>query len=96
MVSTAERQNLTGRTAITSWKRWKIFRRMSKRLQNQSKSTHPIDYDVKGAVGGMNIQTALDNSTWLAFIPNACDIRLKRTEVCIKETEGYIWAFDTF
>ena len=96
MVSTAERQNLTGRTAITSWKRWKTLRRMSKPLQSQPKSTHPIDHDVKEAVGGMNIQAALVNSAWLAFIPNACDMRLKRTEVCIKETEGNIWALDTF
>lgn len=69
---------------------------MSKPLQNQSKSTHPIDHNMKEAVGGMNIQQALVNSTWLAFVPNACDMRLKRTEVCIKEMEGNIWAFDTF
>lgn len=41
MVSTAERQNLTGRTAITSWKRWMIFRKMSKPLQNQSNPLPP-------------------------------------------------------
>lgn len=97
MVSTAERQNLTGRTAITSWKKnQKMFRGMSKHLQNQSKSTHHIDHSVKEAMGGMNVQVALVNSTWLAFSPNACDIRLKMTEVCIKEIKGNIWVFDTF
>lgn len=55
MVSMAERQNWTGRT---SWKRWKIFRIMSKSLQNQCKTTHPIDHNMKEAVGGMNTQSS--------------------------------------
>lgn len=96
MVSTEERQNLTDRTAITFWKRRKIFRRMLKPLKNQSKSIHPIDQNMKEAAGGMNIQAAFVNSTWLVFIPHACDMRVKRIEICIKETEENIWAFDTF
>lgn len=73
-----------------------MFRGMSKPLQNQPKSTHHIDHSVKEAMGGMNVQVALVNSTWLAFSPNACDIRLKMTEVCIKEIKGNILVFDTF
>jgi len=65
---------------------------MSKPLQ-KSKSTHPVDHNVKEAVGGMNIQAALVNSTWLAFIPNACDRRLKKTEVNIEEMEGAYLGF---